>query len=53
MFGDDDYQTMYVTTALSGGSQEAEGPGAGGLFKLRTGVSGLPEYYSRIRPRPL
>lgn len=51
VFGDDDYRTMYVTTALSGGSQEVEGPGAGGLFKLRTGVSGLPEFYSRIRPR--
>lgn len=49
VFGDDDYQTMYVTTALSGGSQEAEGPGAGGLFRLRSGVSGLPEFYSRIR----
>lgn len=49
IFGDDDYGTMYVTTALSGERAEEEGSGAGGLFRLRTGARGLPEFYSRIR----
>ena len=51
IFGDDDYSTAYVTTALSGGAPEKEGPGAGGVFRFRPGVRGLPEFYSRIRPR--
>jgi D-xylonolactonase len=47
-FGGDDLQEMYVTTALAGGSKAEEGPGAGALFRLRPGVAGLPEYFSRV-----
>lgn len=49
IFGDEDFSTLYVTTALNGGTQEAEGAGAGGLFRLRLGIRGLPEFYSRVR----
>lgn len=48
-FGGPDLGDLYVTTALSGGSQEAEGPGAGGIFRLRTGARGLPDFFSRVK----
>ena len=48
-FGGPDLSDLYITTALSGGSREAEGPGAGGLFRLRPGVRGLPEFFSRVK----
>lgn len=48
-FGGDDLCDIYVTTALHGGSRLQEGPGAGGLFRLRLGIAGLPEFPSRIR----
>jgi sugar lactone lactonase YvrE len=47
-FGGVDLSELYVTTALSGGSREAEGDGAGGLFRLRPGVRGLPDFFSRV-----
>lgn len=47
VFGGDDYMDMYVTTA--GGDQKAtDGEHAGALFRLRPGVRGVPEYYSRV-----
>jgi sugar lactone lactonase YvrE len=46
-FGGPDYREMYVTTA--GGDDKArEGAGAGALFRLTPGVSGVPEFLSRI-----
>lgn len=46
-FGGDDLTDIYVTTA--GGQNKAEeGPGAGGLFRLRLGIKGLPEFLSRV-----
>jgi len=46
-FGGPDLADLYVTTA--GGDQRAEeGPGAGVLYRLRPGVRGLPEFFSRI-----
>lgn len=46
-FGGDDYMDMYVTTA--GGDQKAtDGELAGALFRLRLGIRGVPEYYSRV-----
>ncbi len=43
----EDYKDIYVTTA--GGDNKAEnGPGAGSLFRLRTGIRGVPEFFSRI-----
>ena len=49
VFGGDDYMDMYVTTALAGHSKADEGAGAGALFRLRTGVRGVPEFFSRVR----
>ncbi len=47
VFGGDDYMDMYVTTA--GGDQKAtDGEHAGALFRLRLGIKGVPEYYSRV-----
>jgi sugar lactone lactonase YvrE len=48
-FGGPDLSDLYVTTALSGGDRSAEGPGAGGLFRLHPGVRGLPEFFSRVK----
>jgi D-xylonolactonase len=46
-FGGPGYDELYVTTA--GGDQKAEdGYGAGALFRLRPGVRGVPEFFSRI-----
>ena len=46
-FGGPTYEDVYVTTA--GGDNRAEdGAGAGGLFHLRPGVRGLPEFRSKI-----
>ncbi len=39
-FGDEDYQTLYITTAADG--VETREPHAGGLFRARPGVAGLP-----------
>jgi sugar lactone lactonase YvrE len=47
-FGGSNYEDIYVTTALAGGTKESEGAGAGALFRLRAGVRGLPEFRSRI-----
>jgi sugar lactone lactonase YvrE len=47
-FGGDRYADMYVTTALGSGTRDTEGPGAGALFRLRLGIRGVPEYYSRV-----
>lgn len=47
VFGGGDYRDMYVTTA--GGQDKAtEGAGAGALFRLRLGIQGVPEFYSRV-----
>ncbi len=46
-FGGEDYGDIYATTA-GGDKKETEGPGAGGLFRLRIGIKGLPEFQSRI-----
>lgn len=48
-FGGDDLGDLYVTTALNKGSKATEGQGAGALFRLRLGVRGLPEFFSRVR----
>jgi sugar lactone lactonase YvrE len=48
IFGGDDYSDIYVTTA-GGNSKAEDGELAGALFKLSIGISGLPEFPSRIR----
>jgi D-xylonolactonase len=47
IFGGPDYADMYVTTA-GGHQKEIDGPGAGALFRLRLGIKGVPEFYSRV-----
>ena len=50
-FGGPDYDELYVTTALGedpGASREAEGDGAGALFRLDPGVRGRPEFRSAV-----
>jgi D-xylonolactonase len=52
-FGDADYDTAFVTTALGpgegeAGTREEEGEGAGALFAVDLGVGGMPEFRSRI-----
>lgn len=49
------FETAYVTTALGPGggdpgTREAEGDGAGALFRVDLGVRGSPEFRSRVRP---
>jgi D-xylonolactonase len=47
-FGGEDLMDIYVTTA--GGDNKTEnGPGAGALFRLRLGIKGVPEFYSRVQ----
>ena len=47
IFGGDDLMDMYVTTA-GGPNKAAEGPGAGGLFRLNLGIKGKPEFLSNV-----
>ena len=47
IFGGKGYSDMYVTTA-GGDNKPEEGPGAGALFQLKTGIRGVPEFFSRI-----
>lgn len=46
-FGGDDYADMYVTTA-GGHLRPADGSLSGALFRLRPGVRGRPEFFSRV-----
>lgn len=53
-FGEPDYGTAYITTALGPGEREPrtrdeEGSGAGALFRVDLGVSGVPEYRSEVQ----
>jgi D-xylonolactonase len=47
-FGGEALDELYITTAVDKGSRAEEGPGAGALFRVRPGVTGLPEFPSRI-----
>ena len=47
IFGGRDLTDMYVTTA-GGEDKPNEGPGAGALFRMNTGVKGKPEFLSRV-----
>ena len=48
-FGGDDLGDLYITTALAGGTRAEEGAGAGALFRLRPGIHGVPEFFSRVK----
>jgi sugar lactone lactonase YvrE len=47
VFGGNDYRDAYVTTANVNG-REDEGSGAGALFRVNLGVTGRPEFQSKI-----
>lgn len=47
IFGGDNMDELYVTT-ISSNDREAHGPGAGALYRLRPGVKGVPEFFSRV-----
>ena len=47
MFGGADLTDIYVTS-IGGDDRAKHGPGAGALFRLRLGIKGLPEFYSRV-----
>ncbi len=46
-FGGADLDEIYVTT-IGGDNKAEEGPGAGGLFRLKLGITGVPDFHSRI-----
>jgi D-xylonolactonase len=46
-FGGEDYGDLYITTA-GANERETDGETAGALFRLRPGVTGVPEFRSRI-----
>lgn len=46
-FGGPEYTDIYVTTA-GGDRRASEGEGAGALFRLRLGIAGRPEFFSKI-----
>lgn len=46
-FGGEDYTDVYVTTA-GGNNRSQEGPGAGALYRFRSAVRGIPEFFSQI-----
>jgi D-xylono/L-arabinono-1,4-lactonase len=48
MFGGPDLSDIYATTA-GGDLKEQDGPLAGGLFRIKLGIRGLPEFLSRIK----
>jgi D-xylono/L-arabinono-1,4-lactonase len=48
-FGGNDLSDLYVTTALFDGTKADEGAGAGALFRLRLGIRGVPEFFSRVK----
>lgn len=52
-FGGEDLRTVYATTAWKGldASQRAAQPLAGGLFRFRADVPGVPQHAVRIMPR--
>lgn len=46
-FGSPYYDKMFITTA-GGGDRATEGSGAGAIFQLELGITGLPEFFSQI-----
>jgi D-xylonolactonase len=46
-FGGEDYSDIYVTSA-GGDQRNGEGERAGALFRLKVGIRGRPEYFSRV-----
>ena len=47
-FGGNDYNEMYVTSAIAGPPADDESELAGALFRIRGAIKGVPEFFSRI-----
>ena len=47
IFAGDDLTDMYITTA-GGDKKEENGPTAGALYRIKPGVKGIAEFYSKI-----
>ena len=47
-FGGNEYEDMYVTSAIAGPMGPDDDETAGALFRVRPGIRGVPEYFSRI-----
>ena len=46
-FGGEEMTDIYCTT-IGGDNRAEQGPSAGALFRLRLGIKGVPDYYSRV-----
>lgn len=47
VFGGENMEDLYVTT-ISADDREAHGPGAGALYRVRTGIKGVEEFFSKV-----
>ena len=47
VFGGENMEDLYVTT-ISADDREAHGPGAGALYRVRTGIKGIEEFFSKV-----
>jgi sugar lactone lactonase YvrE len=50
IFGGEDYTDIYVTTA-GGNIKNTDGELAGSLFHMNLGIRGVPEFFSKIKPK--
>lgn len=47
VFGGENMEDLYVTT-ISADDRETHGPGAGALYRIRTGIGGIEEFFSNV-----
>ena len=47
VFGGENMEDLYVTT-ISADDRETHGPGAGALYRIRTGIEGIEEFFSNV-----
>lgn len=47
VFGGENMEDLYVTT-ISADDRETHGPGAGALYRIRTGIKGIEEFFSNV-----
>ena len=47
VFGGENMEDLYVTT-ISANDRETHGPGAGALYRIRTGIKGIEEFFSNV-----
>ena len=47
VFGGENMEDLYVTT-IGADDRESHGPGAGALYRVRTGIKGVEEFFSKV-----